>query len=161
MTVPEHISVEDDERLARLTQRYLESHALVVTLARGGREGRAQRLRSRSTGGFGLGLSLARGIAEARGGRLELASEPGCCPGPAPVDRLPPEATMRPKRDNSSHGSSGMDPRCCRSIASGRAGATPALRQGYKGARDREAGPGAGPPERMVPAPVGRDRRSR
>ena len=44
MTVPEHISVvyvEDDERLARLTQRYLESHGVVVTLARDGREGLA------------------------------------------------------------------------------------------------------------------------
>ena len=48
MTVPEHISVvyvEDDERLARLTQRYLESHGVVVTLARDGREGLAQTLR--------------------------------------------------------------------------------------------------------------------
>ena len=48
MTVPGHISVvyvEDDERLARLTQRYLESHGVVVTLARDGREGLAQTLR--------------------------------------------------------------------------------------------------------------------
>jgi len=48
MTVPEHISVvyvEDDERLARLTQRYLESHGVVVTLAADGREGLAQALR--------------------------------------------------------------------------------------------------------------------
>src|SRR5262249_6802262 len=49
VTVPEHISVvyvEDDERLARLTQRYLESHGLVVTIARDGREGLAQTLRT-------------------------------------------------------------------------------------------------------------------
>ena len=48
MTVPEHISVvyvEDDERLARLTQRYLESHGVVVTLARDGREGLSQALK--------------------------------------------------------------------------------------------------------------------
>jgi len=48
MTVPDHISVvyvEDDERLARLTQRYLESHGVVVTIARDGRDGLSQTLR--------------------------------------------------------------------------------------------------------------------
>jgi len=50
----EHISVvyvEDDQRLARLTQRYLESHGVVVTLASTGREGLAQTLRASGGGG--------------------------------------------------------------------------------------------------------------
>jgi two-component system, OmpR family, response regulator len=37
--------VEDDERLAQLTARYLESHGLVVTLAATGPEGQAEALR--------------------------------------------------------------------------------------------------------------------
>jgi two-component system OmpR family response regulator len=44
----EHISVvyvEDDERLANLTQKYLESHGVVVMLAQDGREGLALALR--------------------------------------------------------------------------------------------------------------------
>ena len=37
--------VEDDERLAQLTARYLESHGVVVTVARDGIEGQAEALR--------------------------------------------------------------------------------------------------------------------
>ncbi len=37
--------VEDDERLAQLTARYLESHGVVVTVARDGLEGQAEALR--------------------------------------------------------------------------------------------------------------------
>lgn len=39
------VLIEDDERLARLTARYLESHGVVVTWAPDGREGLAQTLR--------------------------------------------------------------------------------------------------------------------
>jgi signal transduction histidine kinase len=38
---------------------------------------RADRSRSRHTGGYGLGLSLCRTIMEAHGGRIEAESEPG------------------------------------------------------------------------------------
>lgn len=41
------VYIEDDERLARLTQRYLESHGALVTLARDGKEGVAAVLRTR------------------------------------------------------------------------------------------------------------------
>jgi DNA-binding response OmpR family regulator len=47
---PESLSVlyiEDDERLARLTARYLETHGLRVTIARDGVEGVAEALRAR------------------------------------------------------------------------------------------------------------------
>jgi len=37
--------VEDDERLAQLTARYLDSHGVVVTIARDGLEGQAEALR--------------------------------------------------------------------------------------------------------------------
>ncbi|MDX2087064.1 MAG: response regulator transcription factor [Kofleriaceae bacterium] len=37
--------VEDDDRLAQLTARYLESHGVVVTIARDGLEGQAEALR--------------------------------------------------------------------------------------------------------------------
>lgn len=39
------ILIEDDERLARLTARYLESHGVLVTVAADGREGLAEALR--------------------------------------------------------------------------------------------------------------------
>lgn len=39
--------VEDDERLARLTQRYLESHAVIVTWVDDGQRGLAEALRDR------------------------------------------------------------------------------------------------------------------
>ena len=41
------VYVEDDEKLARLTARYLESHGVIVTLARDGSEGVASVLRER------------------------------------------------------------------------------------------------------------------
>lgn len=41
------VLIEDDERLARLTARYLESHGLVVTWIADGREGLAEVLRNR------------------------------------------------------------------------------------------------------------------
>lgn len=41
------VYVEDDEKLARLTARYLESHGVVVTLARDGSEGVSAVLRER------------------------------------------------------------------------------------------------------------------
>src|SRR5437868_15181387 len=37
--------VEDDERLAQLTARYLETHGVVVTVAKDGIEGQAEALR--------------------------------------------------------------------------------------------------------------------
>lgn len=50
LTGDESISVvyiEDDERLARLTARYLESHGALVTIAKDGREGIAEVMRAR------------------------------------------------------------------------------------------------------------------
>lgn len=41
------VLIEDDERLARLTARYLESHQVLVTWVADGREGLAEVLRSR------------------------------------------------------------------------------------------------------------------
>jgi DNA-binding response OmpR family regulator len=41
------VLIEDDERLARLTIRYLESHGVVVTWLADGREGMAEVIRSR------------------------------------------------------------------------------------------------------------------
>ncbi len=41
------VLIEDDERLARLTSRYLESHGALVTWCADGREGLAEVLRSR------------------------------------------------------------------------------------------------------------------
>jgi ActR/RegA family two-component response regulator len=41
------VLVEDDDRLARLTARYLESHGVVVTIASDGREGIAKVMQNR------------------------------------------------------------------------------------------------------------------
>jgi len=38
---------------------------------------RADKSRSRDTGGYGLGLSLCKTIVEAHGGKIEISSTPG------------------------------------------------------------------------------------
>src|SRR5687767_566786 len=41
------VLIEDDDRLARLTARYLESHGVIVTVCADGREGLHETLRTR------------------------------------------------------------------------------------------------------------------
>src|SRR5688572_27448754 len=41
------VLIEDDERLARLTARYLETHGVIVTVCGDGRQGLHETLRSR------------------------------------------------------------------------------------------------------------------